>query len=457
MAVETNMLPPRYREPRLLARGGMGEVYRAIDDTLGREVAVKVLAERYAQDESVRNRFTREALAAARLSGEPNTVTIFDVGEWNDRPFIVMELLGGRSLEEVVLRDGALEPGRALAWLEEAARALDAAHARGVVHRDVKPANLLLDGEGHVHVADFGIATAAGLDSFTRPGTVLGTAGYLAPEQAQGERATPATDRYALAVVAFELLTGSRPFEADSPTAEASAHVHAPIPSISRRRPDLPPELDGCFDRALAKDPGKRFESCGAFVHALRDALDRDAGATRVMASTEPTPVAVAARRRTPLLPIVLAGIVLLLAGGIALAALLSSREEAGEPQPSVRTIVTTAPGTTEVVTTTAPPPTTTAPPPPAEPTGAELNDQGFALMQQGNYQGALPLLEQAVQKLSGSGELAEAYALYNLAFTRLQLGQCEGVPELLDRSEQIQGQRGDINKARRQFERQCG
>ena len=463
MAVETNLLPPRYREPRLLAHGGMGEIYRATDDTLGRDVAVKVLAERYAEDEAVRSRFTREALAAARLSGEPNTVTIFDVGEWNDRPFIVMELLGGQSLEQVVSRDGALEPGQALAWLEEAARALDAAHARGVVHRDVKPANLLLDEAGHVHVADFGIATAAGLDSFTRPGTVLGTAGYLAPEQAEGKRTTPATDRYALAVVAFELLTGSRPFEADSPTAEASAHVHAPVPSISRRRPDLPANLDACFARALAKDPEQRFESCTAFVAALRDALDRAAGPTQVLAPTAPARVAAQPERRGQLLPLVLAGIVLLLGGGIALAAVLASRDEegAGEPQQSVRTVVTTAQGTTQVVTTTAPAPTTEAPPatteaPPAGPSGAELNDQGFARMQQGDYQGALPLLEQAVQQLSGSGEIVEAYALYNLAFTRLQLGQCEGVAELLDRSEQIQGSRGEISRTRAQYRRQC-
>ncbi|MDQ4030353.1 MAG: protein kinase [Actinomycetota bacterium] len=454
MPVETDVLPPRYRGPRLLARGGMGEVYRATDEKLGRDVAVKVLAERYAQDEAVRSRFTREALAAARLSDEPNTVTIFDVGEWNDRPFIVMELLHGGSLEEVVSRDGKGEPGVVLGWLEEAARALDAAHARGVVHRDVKPANLLLDQDGHVHVADFGIATAAGLDSFTRPGTVLGTAGYLAPEQARGERATPASDRYGLAVVAFELLSGSRPFQADAATAEASAHVHAPVPQISRRRPELPQELDETFERALAKEPEARFPSCAAFVAALRDAFDRAAGATGTLAPTAATLDAAAPRRRGFLLPLALAGIVALLAGGIALAAVLAGSGDEQAAPPTVRTVVKTAPGTTEVVTTTAPAPTTEQPPP--APSAAELNDQGFALMQQGDYEGALPLLEQAVQALTGSGELAEAYAAYNLAFTRLQLGRCDGVPELLDRSQAIQGHRGDINKARRQYEKQC-
>src|SRR6266496_543471 len=235
MPVDTEILPPRYRSPKRIALGGMGEIYRATDAALGRAVAVKLLAERYARDDAIRQRFTREALAAARLSGEPHVVTVFDVGEHDGRPFIVMEYLGGGSLEERIREDGAQEVGLALEWLEQAATALDAAHRHGVVHRDVKPANLLLDRNGNVHVADFGIASAAGMDSLTMTGTVLGTAGYLSPEQAQGARATSASDRYALAVVAFELLTGVRPYAADSPTAEAAAHVNAPVPSISGR------------------------------------------------------------------------------------------------------------------------------------------------------------------------------------------------------------------------------
>src|SRR5438046_6631508 len=234
----------------------MGEIYSALDESLGRQVAINVLAERFAEDDAVRRRVMREALAAARLSGEPNTVTIFDVGEWNERPFIVMEHLSGGTLDGRIAREGPQPADRALDWLEQAAEALDHAHGRGVVHRDVKPGNLLLDRDGNVHVADFGIASAAGMDSLTATGTILGTAGYLSPEQAQGERATPASDRYALAVVAFELLTGSRPFEADSPTAEAAAHVNAPVPSISARA-DLPREIDRCFERALAKDPAE--------------------------------------------------------------------------------------------------------------------------------------------------------------------------------------------------------
>src|ERR671927_219369 len=268
MAVNTDLLPPRYRSPKRIARGGMGEIYRATDSTLGRAVAVKLLAERYSRDDGVRQRFTREALAAARLSGEPNIVTIFDVGEHAERPFIVMEYLSGGSLEDRVRRDGAQSPAQALEWLEQAARALDAAHAHGVVHRDVKPANLLLDRNGDVHVADFGIASAAGMDSLTMTGTVLGTAGYLSPEQAQGDRATPASDRYALAVVAFELLSGRRPFENESMTAEAAAHVNAPVPSIAEICEGLPDELDPVFRRAMAKNPDERFPTAADFVAA---------------------------------------------------------------------------------------------------------------------------------------------------------------------------------------------
>src|SRR5438067_3469409 len=217
MPVEANLLPDRYGGPQRIGHGGMGDIYRATDTTLGRAVAVKILAERYSQDESIRRRFMREALAAARLSGESNTVTIYDVGEWNERPFIVMEYLGGGSIDDRLRAQGRVEPGQALAWLEDAAAALDAAHRHGVVHRDVKPANLLLDRAGVVHVGDFGVASAAGMASLTITGTVVGTAGYLSPEQAQGERATPASDIYALAVVAYELLSGRRPFGSDSP------------------------------------------------------------------------------------------------------------------------------------------------------------------------------------------------------------------------------------------------
>jgi eukaryotic-like serine/threonine-protein kinase len=465
VAVTTDILPPRYRNPTEIGRGGMGDIYRATDSLLSRDVAVKILAERYAQDASVRERFKREALAAARLSGEPSIVTIYDVGEHNERPYIVMELLGGGSLDDVLRKSGPQSPEQVLAWLEQAGRALDAAHARGVVHRDVKPGNLMLDRDRNVHVADFGIASAAGMDSLTMTGTVLGTAGYLAPEQAQGDRATPASDRYALAIVAFELLTGTRPFEADSPTAEAAAHVNAPVPAISSRA-ELPRELDGVFERALAKDPDARYGTCADFVAALRAAFADAAGATRPFAPVVPT----TPTRPRPGRPAAMRGawpllLALLAAGAVAgalLAYFLTRGDETAPPPTHVVTKVQTVTtqgqvSTKEVtVTTSSPPPTTTASPPPSSQSGVALNNAGYKKMQQGDYTAALPLLERAVQKLAGTGSLDEAWASYNLAYTRFQLGNCDGVLDLLDRSESIQGHRNEIDRLRQQAEEQC-
>jgi predicted Ser/Thr protein kinase len=430
----------------------MGNIYRATDSLLGRAVAIKILADRYAQDESVRRRFTREALAAARLSGQPNIVMIFDVGEHNERPYIVMEYLGGGSLDDVLRDHGAQPPEQVLTWLEQTARALDAAHAEGIVHRDVKPANLLLDHEGNVHVADFGIASAAGMDSLTMTGTVLGTAGYLSPEQAQGERATPASDRYTLAVVAYELLTGSRPFEADSPTAEAAAHVNAPIPSVSGGT-GLPRELDLVFQRALAKDPAQRYRTSAEFAAALRAAFADAAGSTRQM-SAVPVAPARAARAARPAWPWLAALLVLgAVAGGLLAYAL--TRGDNGTTQTTVVTRthrVTTQGQVTTVTTTTTP----TSPSGGQGASGAALNNAGFAKMRAGDYAGALPLLEQAVQKLQGTRSLDEAYADYNLAYTRYHLGNCDGVLELLDRSESIQGHRGPIDRLRHDAEENC-
>ena len=455
----------------------MGEIYRATDSVLGRVVAIKVLAERFSEDVAVRRRFTREALSAARLSGEPNTVTIYDVGEHDGRPYIVMEYLGGGTLDHVLREGGAQPAERVFVWLEEAARALDVAHREGVIHRDVKPANLMLDREGHVHVADFGIASAAGMDSLTMTGTVLGTAGYLSPEQAQGERAGPPSDRYALAVVAWELLTGRRPYEADSPTAEAAAHVNSPIPSVCERSA-LPCELDSVFERALAKDPAQRYPTAGELVAALRGAYSDAAGATSEMpvvppptAATRPMrpaeevqyvpgpPRTPAARGAWPLLAaLLLAGVL-----GGALLAYFLNRGGDGKPARVVTRIqrVTTQGRVTTVekqvtVTTAQASPTPAAPAAPSGQTGESLNDAGYAKLQAGDYTGALPLLEQAVQKLQGTGKLYEAYASYNLAYTRFQLGSCDGVLALLDRAESIEGRKSAIDRLRRDAQRRC-
>jgi eukaryotic-like serine/threonine-protein kinase len=461
------LLPPRYRDPERVGHGGMGEIFCAVDESLGRPVAIKVLASRFAEDQAVRRRFTREALAAARLSGEPHTVTIYDVGEWGERPFIVMEYLSGGTLDDRIAQDGPQPADRVLRWLGQAAEALDNAHRHGVVHRDVKPGNLLLDRDANVHVADFGIASAAGMDSLTATGTILGTAGYLSPEQAQGQRATSASDLYSLGVVAFELLTGDRPFRRESMTAEAAAHVNEPVPSASQRSPGLPREVDLVFQRALAKRPQHRYPSAHAFVEALGDALRPSETDETVVMPVPVPPAPVPAARPARRWPLVL-GLLLLgaLAGGIAAFALTrGGGDHTAASTPRARTVVKTIQGeattvTQQVTTTTASPPppspSPTPPPAPSSQSGAALNNAGFTRMKAGDYQGALPLLQQAVSKLQGTGSLDEAYADYNLASTLLHLQQCNGVKDLLKSSEKIQGHRSEIDTAKAQEKSQC-
>jgi eukaryotic-like serine/threonine-protein kinase len=457
-------LPPRYRDARLIAHGGMGEIFLATDDVLGREVAVKVLAERYALDESLRERFKREALAAARLSGNHNIVTIFDVGEHDGRPIIVMEYLAGGSLEKRIDGKKPFETAQVLDWLDEAAAALDAAHEAGIVHRDVKPGNLLLDDRDHVKVADFGIASAAGMDSFTQTGTILGTAGYLSPEQARGERATAASDRYALGVVAWELLTGRRPFQSQTPTVEALAHVNAPVPSVHAANWALPASFDAVFERALAKDPAERYAHASDFVSELRGALHDDAATTRVIDTgwTEPVArsTATTARVAPPpssrrwWIPALIAAA--LIAGGVLAAVLASSGSKNAKPLTVVRTVTGPSQTVRETVTTSA---ATTAPssaPTPGSASGAQLNAAGYQKIQAGDLKGALPLLEQAVQKLNGTGALDEAYAKYNLAYTRFALGDCTDVLALLDQAQAIEGHRKPIDDLRHRAKKGC-
>lgn len=428
----------------------MGEVYRATDSVLGRTVAVKLLSERHAEEPEARARFRREALAAARVSNARNVVTLFDVAEHEGRPLIVMEYVDGGSVHERLQR-GPVPLDEALIWLEQTAAALDRAHAEGIVHRDVKPANLLLDREGNAHVSDFGIASTTGADTVTLPGTVLGTVGYLAPEQARGEPATPASDRYALGVVAYELLTGRRPFASETATTEVLARLHAPAPAPSSLAPALPPAVDAVFERALARDPAERPRTCAELVTDLRRALSgvepsRTPAPPPIAASPVAVPptrrLAPVARSRTRRRTSALLMLALVLGAG-AVAAFLVSAD-------SRREAVSSGPVTTD----RAPADVTTHRPSVSR--GEALNEAGYAKMSAGDYAAALPLLWRAATRLRGTGSLTEAYASYNLAFTRFALGRCDGVLGLLDRSEAIQGQRTEIDELRARWGERC-
>jgi serine/threonine-protein kinase len=438
----------------------MGEVYRATDTALERTVAVKLLAHRYAQQDDARARFRREALAAARLSAAPTVVTVFDVAEHDGRPLIVMEYLEGGSVYDR-LRAGRVPREQALEWLEQTADALDRAHASGVVHRDVKPANLLLDRDGNVHVTDFGIASATGADMLTDPGTVLGTAGYLSPEQARGEPATSASDRYALGVVAFELLTGRRPFGGDTPTTEAFAHLHAAVPRPFDVDPSLPAALDAVFADALAKDPDDRPPTARALVSRLREAFAEVPEAVEPTRVLPPPPVEAPTRRlvrndhrsgrRYGLM--LLGGLIAVLLG-VAVAVIVDAGDGFGPEQVrSERSVARASSATASTPTTTSPTTNVTTT---AGPDGAALGREGFARMQAGDFAGALPLLREAVLALRGSNTLDEAYADYNLAFSRFSVGRCDGVAGLLERSQRIQGRRSQIDDLRRRWQAQC-
>jgi serine/threonine-protein kinase len=270
-------LPQRYRVGRYIASGGMASVWEAEDLVLGRIVAVKVLGAHFAADPGARARFQREARTAAQVSDQSHVVTIYDIGEHGNDAFIVMEHFAGGTVADRLR--AAREAGErvpretALRWLREAAAGLDVAHATGIVHRDVKPANLLLDGQGRLAVGDFGIARLADDTHMTQTGQVLGTAAYISPEQALGRPATDASDRYALAVVAYELLTGTRPFAGGPPSAQALQHAEEQPSRASQIAPDLPPALDAVFERGLAKDPGQRPRTATELVAAIERSL----------------------------------------------------------------------------------------------------------------------------------------------------------------------------------------
>ena len=282
-----HLLGERYRLGERIAGGGMGSVYRAVDESLGRQVAVKVLRRELADDPTFLERFRREARAAAALS-HPGVAGVYDYGELGGNAFIVMELVEGETLAERIAATGRLPYTEAFAIGEQVARALAAAHAHGLVHRDVKPANVLLGPVG-AKVTDFGIAKAATSATLTRTGMVLGSANYVAPEQAQDDDVGPAADQYSLGCVLFEAVTGRTPYTGANPVAIATQHVSAPVPDPRADLPDLPAPAADLIRRALAKHPADRFPSATALADALAAAGARESRSPGV---PEPGPAA---------------------------------------------------------------------------------------------------------------------------------------------------------------------
>jgi serine/threonine protein kinase len=265
-----SLLPARFESVRLLGRGGMGAVFLAWDRLLCRQVAIKILAEELTDDAVARERFAREAALAGRLGAHPRIVTAYEAGECERRPYVVFEYMPNGSLAERLRESGPPPRPKAVRWLVQAAEALDHAHAAMVVHRDIKPANLLLDADENICVADFGVSRRDGETTLTAQGEVVGTAGYLAPEQVDDRGATAASDRFALGVVAYQLLAGRLP-------GPASRELDAPVEAV--------------FERALAEEPERRYPTATAFAEALRAAL---------VADPEPTLLAPTRRRLLP-------------------------------------------------------------------------------------------------------------------------------------------------------------
>ena len=422
-------------------------MWAAEDELLGRLVAVKVLAPGFAADASATRRFKREARAAARVSDHPNVVTIFDVGEHEDHAFIVMEHCAGGTVAERLRRPTPVPRAAAMRWLEGAASALDYAHSREIVHRDVKPGNLLLDTAGRVAVADFGIARIATDTALTQTGQVLGTAAYLSPEQALGKQATDASDRYALAVVAYELLARRKPFEGDLPAAQARQHIESPVPPASEVSA-LPKAVDAVLERGLAKDPAARPATATEFVDDLRAALDdqEETAPTQVAAPARfhrdpptppPTAAAPAARDRRPFL-VALAAIVFVLAAVIA--ALAGGGGGGGGDSQDQTTAASTHQTTParhkakkkKPAATTSQPQTQA---PPATTDKSALAAQGHSLIAQGNYGGAIEVLRQAVKDCPVSTTDPCAYALFDLGHAlRLAGRPAEAIPVLQQR-----------------------
>jgi serine/threonine protein kinase len=290
----STLIAGRYRLEERVAIGGMGEVWTARDETLGRRVAVKLLRDSLAQDPVVAERFRREALTAASLS-HPNMAEVYDYVEEEGRPGIVMEMVDGETLADR-LRRGRLDTPEAIRIVTEVLEALSVAHDAGVVHRDVKPGNIMITPRGKVKVTDFGIARAEGDSTLTQTGAVMGTAHYAAPEQVQGRGSTPASDLYSLGIVLYEALTGRKPFEAETPVAAALSRLTNDPPRPRKYRSDIPGPVEAVTMRALEREPENRYPNAASMRNALAEAIaaaDTEALHTQALPAAEASPTQV--------------------------------------------------------------------------------------------------------------------------------------------------------------------
>jgi hypothetical protein len=293
----------RYRLDSQVGAGGMSTVYKSFDITLERPVAIKLLHREIAADSDQIERFRREARAVAQLS-HPHIVTVIDAGEDDGRPYIVFEFVAGETLKERIKRLGRLPIGEAVAYAIEIARALGAAHQRNIVHRDVKPQNVLIDEEGRAKVTDFGIARSLDEEGLTADGRVLGTTDYVAPEQALGHPCTAQSDLYSLGIVLYEMLTGQVPFKGENQVAVAMKHVREALPDVQRLRPEVSAALAAVVDRATSKDLAHRYASDAELISDLEDVLALEtarAGSASGEATTVLRTLPSRTRRRLPL------------------------------------------------------------------------------------------------------------------------------------------------------------
>jgi eukaryotic-like serine/threonine-protein kinase len=303
--LSSTVLSGRYRLESKLGSGGMSTVYLALDEVLDRPVAIKLLHRHISEEADQLERFRREARAAARLS-HPNLVGVIDAGEDDGRPYIVFEYVEGRTLKRRIQEEGSLPVDEAVAYAIEIGRGLTAAHARKLVHRDVKPQNVLIDPDGRAKVTDFGIARSLEAKGLTATGRVVGTTDYVSPEQAMGEDVDERSDAYSLGVVLYEMLTGDVPFRAETQVGVAMKHVNEPMPDVQARRPEVSAAVAAVVDRATTKDPRDRYGTVAEMVRDLEQTLEVEAArrggttgeATSVLDSVPPSRRRLDGRRR---------------------------------------------------------------------------------------------------------------------------------------------------------------